>query len=159
MDTRSDDDLPLEPAIGFMRRLWRLNHALERLSSRMESSLGVTAQQRMIVRCVGKFPGITAGQLATQLHADPGTISTALARLERRGLVARRRDPRDKRRVALGLTAAGRALDRPAEGTVEAAVERLLATTDEASLRRTEQVLVALTDLLEDQRVGAAPHE
>lgn len=159
MDTRSDDDLPLEPAIGFMRRLWRLNHALERLSSRMESSLGVTAQQRMIVRCVGKFPGITAGQLATQLHADPGTISTALARLERRGLVARRRDPRDKRRVALGLTAAGRALDRPAEGTVEAAVERLLATTDEASLRRTEQVLVALTDLLEAQRVGAAPHE
>lgn len=55
---------PLGPALDFMRKVSALNHALERVSSHMERTLGVTAPQRLILRCVGKYPGITAGQLA-----------------------------------------------------------------------------------------------
>lgn len=69
---------------------------------------------------------MTAGQLASLLHVDPGTVSASLGRLEGKGLLERRRDPRDKRRTSLGLTAKGRALDHPAAGTVEDAVERPL---------------------------------
>ena len=71
-------DYPLGPELDFLRRLWRLSHALERVSSRMKRRLGVTAQQRMILRCVGKYPGLPAGQLAELLHLDPGTISASL---------------------------------------------------------------------------------
>jgi DNA-binding MarR family transcriptional regulator len=139
---------PLGPALDFLQRIWQLNHALEQLSSRMEKRLGVTAQQRLIVRCVGKFPGLTAGQLATLLHVDPGTVSASLSRLQRKGLVERRPDPRDRRRASLGLTAKGRALDRPADGTVEAAVERLLETTPERDLATMAKVVEQLTALL-----------
>ena len=122
-------EFPLGPALDFLQHLWHLNHALERLSSRMERRLGITAQQRLIIRCVGKFPGIAAGQLAALLHVDPGTVSAALRRLEEKELVMRRRDPGDSRRVALGLTAKGRLLDAPTAGTVEEAVDQLLATS------------------------------
>jgi DNA-binding MarR family transcriptional regulator len=142
---------PLAPALEFMRRLWQLNHALERVSSHMTRHVGITAQQRMILRFVGKYPGMTAGQLATQLHLDPGTISAALLRLERQELLRRRRDPRDKRRVMLELTPAGRRLDRPADGTVERAVERLLEAADASSLETAGEVLTALSRLLEAQ--------
>jgi MarR family transcriptional regulator, organic hydroperoxide resistance regulator len=74
-------EYPLGPALDFLQRLWRLNHALERLSSRMERQLGITAQQRLIIRCIGKYPGVGAGQLAALLHVDPGTVSAALNRL------------------------------------------------------------------------------
>jgi DNA-binding MarR family transcriptional regulator len=117
----------------------------------MEKQLGVTAQQRLIVRCIGKYPGLTAGQLAKLLHVDPGTVSAALNRLELKGLLERRRDPRDKRRASLGLTAKARKLDRPAQGTVEDAVERLLRSSSNADIEAAVKVIGQLTVLLSDE--------
>jgi DNA-binding MarR family transcriptional regulator len=153
--TLEKHDYPLGPALDFLRRLWRLNQALEKLSSSMEKRLGVTAQQRLLVRCIGKYPGLTAGRLAGLLFVDPGTVSAALNRLERSGLVERRRDPKDKRRASLGLTAKGRALDNPADGTVESAVERMLAqvapTDIEAMTRVTDVLTRQLLETASDQ--------
>jgi len=147
-EERRSADYPLGPALEFLERLWELDHALERLSSRMERTIGITAQQRLVVRCVGKYPGIAAGQLAAVLHVDPGTISAALGRLEEKGLIERRRDPRDKRRVTVGLTERGHALDRPAAGTVEHAVERLFAEIGDERVATTAAVLERLSALL-----------
>jgi len=129
----------------------QINHMLERVSREMETSSGITAQQRMIIQCVGKYPGMTASQLAAQFHLDAGTVSTALDRLERKGLVERRRGHRDRRRVTLGLTAAGRAIDREVTGTVENAVELLLKTATADEVACTRGLLRTLTDLLEGE--------
>lgn len=123
------DDFPLDAVLGFVADLWAVNHAIERTSKRMEAAIGVTAQQRILIRIVGRHPGISPGQLAGILSLDAGTISAAVRRLEERGLFQRRRDPRDKRRYALGLTASGRALDEPKKGTVEGAVAAMIAAT------------------------------
>jgi DNA-binding MarR family transcriptional regulator len=135
----------LGPALEFLQRLWALNHALEMLSNSMAVRLGVTAQQRLVIRCLGKYPGLSAGQLASLLHLDPGTISAALRRLETRKLVARKRDPDDHRRVFLSLTKKGCALDRGAPGTVENAVEHLLAGAKHRDIRTTVHILEQLT--------------
>lgn len=147
---------PLGPPLDFLRRLWRLDQSLERLSSRMEQRLGITAQQRLVVRCIGQFPGMTAGQLAGVLHVDPGTVSAALSRLEAKALVARRKDPHDNRRVALGLTAKGRSLDLPAMETAEDAAEELLATTPPSDLAKAISVIERFTSLLQRRSVVPA---
>ncbi len=122
-------DLPLDVGLTFLRELWALNHSLERTSKRMEFLLGVTARQRIVIRILGKYPGITAGQLSTLLRIDPGTLSAAIARLEARGWVERGRDIRDQRRVTIMLTAKGKALDTPSENTIENAVGIALSQT------------------------------
>lgn len=149
--------LRFSPALEFLRGLSRLNHALERASMRMEAKLGVTAQQRFILHCVGKYPGMTSGQLASIWHLDSGTVSTSLGRLERKGLLERRQDNRDKRRITLGLTAEGRVVhDAPIEGTVERAVERLLASSDAEEIEAARRVLDRLGELLaEETNAGA----
>lgn len=135
----------LGPALEFLQRLWALNHALEMLSTQMTVRLGVTAQQRLVVRCLGKYPGLSAGQLASLLHLDPGTISAALRRLEVKKLIARKRDPEDHRRAFLRLTKKGRVLDRGTPGTVENAVEHLLARVKPNEVRAAIHVLEQLT--------------
>jgi DNA-binding MarR family transcriptional regulator len=141
-------EFALAPNLDFMRSLWRLNHAFERLSRRMVATFGVTAQQRMLIRCVGKYPGMTATQLARHFHLDAGTVSTALARLERKGLLERRRAARDRRRLTLGLTAQGRSVDAVA-GTSERAYERLLNAVSADDIARSRQVLEAFSTLLD----------
>jgi DNA-binding MarR family transcriptional regulator len=156
MNATERHDYALGPALDFLRRLWRLNHALEKLSSRMDQKLGVTAQQRLVIRCVGKYPGVTGGQLASLLHIDPGTASATLKRLEEKGLIERRRDPRDKRRAALGLTAKGRAIDRPIEGTVEEAAKRLLDDATAEDVAGVAAILERFTSLLEAHHANDA---
>ena len=90
----------------------------------MNATIGVTAQQRLVIRCVGANPRVSAAELATALHLDPGTVSVTLARLARDGFVRRKRDPVDARRSTLELTVAGHAINRPSPGTVESAVDR-----------------------------------
>ncbi|MFO0726009.1 MAG: MarR family transcriptional regulator [Myxococcota bacterium] len=155
-------EYPLGPALDFLRRLWELNHAMERLSGSMERRIGVTAQQRLVLRCVGKYPGIPPGTLAMLLSVDPGTISATVGRLENKGLLERRSDPRDARRTALGLTERGRSLAEPTPGTVEGAVDKLIKRSRPEDLRVMGAVVSALTTLLgeELQRGDAniAPH-
>lgn len=152
-----DERSGLTPALEFLQGLWQLNHALEALSSRMEKSIGVTAQQRLIVRCVGRYPDISAGELAALLHVDPGTVSVSLKRLEKKALLERSPDPDDKRRTFLRLTKKGRALDAPSEGTVEDAVERLIEEQREHHVTSAKNVVARLTELLGQQmRDGCA---
>jgi DNA-binding MarR family transcriptional regulator len=143
---------PLGATLEFLQRLWRLDHALEKLSGRMDKRFGITAQQRFVIRCVGKYPGMTAGQLATVLHVDPGTVSSALKRLEDKRLIKRPRDPRDRRRVTLVLSAAGRALDKPAACTVEHAIEQLMAATKRRDLEAIQALIARLTDFVDAER-------
>lgn len=140
----AEPDFALGPSLDFLRGLWQLNHALESASKRMEATIGITAQQRLVLRCVGKYPGISAGNLATLLHVDPGTISASIKRLEKKGLVQRRRDPKDKRRVFLGLTEEGHQLDRPERQTIEAVVTTVLSKLGASDTEATQRVLQQL---------------
>jgi DNA-binding MarR family transcriptional regulator len=117
---------PLGPVLEFMRALWALDHAFQSASKRMEAVLGVTAPQRLVVRIVGRFPRISAGEVAEILHVHPSTLTGVLKRLESRGVIARTADPKDGRRALLSLTARGRELDQLRTGTVESAVRKVL---------------------------------
>jgi MarR family transcriptional regulator, organic hydroperoxide resistance regulator len=139
----------LGPVLDFMRTLWALNHAIEKTSKRMNAEFGVTVQQCTLLRIVGRFPGISAGHLASLLRVHPGTLSAAVNRLERRGLLERRRDPRDQRRVLLGLTAQGRALDIPAHDAVGDAVSAALKQLSPEQVHAARALLSVLIDQLE----------
>jgi DNA-binding MarR family transcriptional regulator len=132
-----------------MRVLLHVSHGIERVSLRMEAALGVTAQQRLVVRVVGRHPGITPGRLAEHLHLDPGTISALVRRLEGKGLIRRAPDPRDGRRIALGLTESGRALDRPQPGTVEEIFDQLVEAEEPETVHQVQALLTKLAARLE----------
>jgi DNA-binding MarR family transcriptional regulator len=134
--------LPVGDAIDFLRLIWAVDHALQRRSKSMAATLGITGPQRLVIRIIGRFPSIHARQLAAILHLHPSSLTAILKRLERRDLVRRWPDERDRRRWLLGLTRQGRALNRETPGTIEAAVQRLLKTTARHDLDVTRVVLV-----------------
>jgi DNA-binding MarR family transcriptional regulator len=139
---------PAAPSLGevldFMRLIWALHHALQQTSKRMKGAIGVTGPQRLVIRIVTRFPGIPAGQIAQFLHVHPSTLTGVLKRLERQGLIHRRPDPKDGRRAFLGITEKGKRIDAAGAGTVEAAVERLLARTSRSKLDGARAVLADL---------------
>jgi DNA-binding MarR family transcriptional regulator len=145
-------DRPSLPALGdvleFLRVVWSVDHALQRSSKRAEASTGVTGPQRLVIRIVGRFPGMSAGHLATLLHVHPGTLTGILKRLERQGFLRRRPDPRDGRRSLVGLTEKGRLFDLEADGAIEEAIQRVLQSTPPEKMQAAREVLESVVTSL-----------
>ncbi len=147
----------LGPVLDFMRVLWALDHRLQSTSKRMETTLGVTGPQRLVIRIVGQFPGISAGEAASILHIHPSTLTGVLRRLETRGALSRKADPEDARRALLFLTPHGQTLNRTRGGTVEAAVQRVLAKLPPGKLKDVREALVMLTQEVEREGSSRPP--
>lgn len=134
--------------LDFLRVIWAFDQALQRTSQRMEAELGVTAAQRMVVRIVGRFPGISAGELAEILHTHPSTVTGLLKRLATKKLITRKADPNDRRRVLVGLTEKGRGIDVETAGSVEAAIVEAFAQVDPKAIAGARAAMIAITHIL-----------
>jgi DNA-binding MarR family transcriptional regulator len=148
LHTRTD----LPDVLQFMQLLWAVAHGLESASKRMTGEIGVTGPQRLALRLVGLFPGLSAGDLAGILRVHPSTLTGVLQRLVAQRLVSRVDDPRDRRRAVLRLTRLGTRANTVTTGTVESAVAEALeglSVRDRSAARR---VLERLTHHLERPR-------
>jgi DNA-binding MarR family transcriptional regulator len=138
----------LPDVLDFMQCLWAVVQGVERSSKGMSASLGVTGPQRLVLRVVGLFPGVSAGDLAAVLHVHPSTLTGVLYRLRAQRMLLRSADAADRRRALLRLTAKGRRVNAKRGGTVEAAVAAALAQSSSAERAAAGLVLRRLAEHL-----------
>jgi DNA-binding MarR family transcriptional regulator len=150
--TESSRMLDLDPILDFMRLLWSVEHGLQSTSKRMEATLGITGPQRLVLRIVTEYPGLSAGELARIVHLHPSTITGILQRLLRKGLLRRERDRRDSRRIRLHARVAARGFVSASTVTVESAVTRALEDIPTHRVGHAREVLSAIADALTDER-------
>jgi homoprotocatechuate degradation regulator HpaR len=90
-----------------------LLQARERVLSHFRPILnanGVTEQQWRIVRALYERPSLEPREIVELCRISSPSMAGVLARMEELGLVARRRAPRDQRRVHVSLTPRARAM-------------------------------------------------
>ena len=146
----SDAMFPLDPVLDFLRLLWSIEHGLQRKSKRMEGEIGITGPQRLVLRIVGRFPGLSAGELAYIVRLHPSTITGILQRLVASGLLARERDPQDSRRARLRLKPRAVKYVRIAPGTVEQSVRQALNRVGAPNVRAARKVLAEVARRLNE---------
>jgi DNA-binding MarR family transcriptional regulator len=147
--TADPENLP--EVLQFMRLVWELVHSLDRASKRMTLELGVTGPQRLALRVVGLFPGISAGQLAHILHIHPSTLTGILQRLIEQRLVERTAAAGDRRRAQLRLTARGTKINQLTGGTVESAINAALKRSSARDRTATQRLVSAISAQLSQQ--------
>lgn len=150
------DDKQLGKTLDFLRSIWALDHALHARSKAMAKRSGLTGPQRLALRIIGKFPGISSGELARVLHVHPSTLTGVLQRLEQQGLVTRTRDKADGRRALFSLTRGGDRHAGPVEYSVEGAVKRLL---DRTKPQQADQARAIIMDLARELLEGTVAGE
>lgn len=79
------------------------------------AGLGLHVGQEMFLMRLWEGDGITASDLAGRCGVEASTVSNTLGRLERAGLVERRRDAADARSSRVYLTRRGRELQGPVQ--------------------------------------------
>ena len=149
----------------FQRDLMFLLHDVARLirvhADKRARAQGMTRAQWGILVWLERRPGLSQKELAELLEVEPITVARLIDRLEARGRVERRPDPKDRRIWRLHLSAAA----YPMLGEIDRqrTLLRGLATAglDEASLETmTEALLTMKTTLTQDQHARRfAPEE
>lgn len=114
----SNDPLSLANQLCFA--VYSTAHAFNRVYKPLLQELGLTYPQYLTLLVLWEEDEQTVKALGERLCLDSGTLTPLLKRLERAGLVQRRRDPADERLVRIALTEQGRALRARAEALPKA---------------------------------------
>ncbi len=94
----------------------------------------------------------TASDMAATLDLDAGYLSRLLQSFKRRGFIAARPDPDDRRRTRLALTATGRKAFAPLDRKANDAVASMLAPLGAARRKRVVDAMHTIRDSLEPAR-------
>lgn len=122
--------------------LHRAANRMVRLHKPILEPLGLTFPQYLVMLELVDDAPQTVGALGARLDMDTGTITPLLKRMDAAGLVTRTRDLGDERRVLVGLTAKGRALEGKIRGVTDKIKSACQLTDDGVDeLRRTLDVL------------------
>lgn len=95
---------------GLLYDLFAFSSRLDDARSRFARYIGLTPPQYMTLIIVGRDQdggGISVSQVAAKLHLSGAFVTSEINKLVRLGLVDKRPDPDDRRRVRLTVTAAG----------------------------------------------------
>lgn len=85
----------------------QISRAVELNSRQSFEQFGLTLPQLAVLREAARAPDGSIGDVARALRLSQPTVTGILDRLERRGLVSRTRDARDRRTVHVSPTVAG----------------------------------------------------
>jgi DNA-binding MarR family transcriptional regulator len=139
---------PVEVAGRLRPVLLKLNRELRRETA----AFGVTGGQAALLGLIHKSPGIGVRGLAARERIAPASMSVAVARLEKAGLVRRTADPLDGRRQALSVTEKGEGTLRTVRTRRTAWLASRLQRLPPEQLVAVSGALDALAELLEDDR-------
>jgi DNA-binding MarR family transcriptional regulator len=117
---------------------------------------GVTLRQTVLLAAIAEEEGASQSDLVRATGVDRSTLAEMMARMEKKGLIARHGAAGDKRAKSVKLTAEGRArLDAalPAIRRVDEALLRALPANKRSSFKSTLSALADAAERVHDQEV------
>jgi DNA-binding MarR family transcriptional regulator len=137
--------------------LKRLGFAAKEQALRAYESTGLSPYHHAILVALDEDTHETQGAIADALGYDRGQLVGLLDELEERGLVERRRDPSDRRRQLVNMTADGRKALNRLRGISERLENDLLSPLDPVERRKLHALLLRLAEQHLPHCAGALP--
>lgn len=97
-------------ALDLYIKLMRAAQAVSERAHRHLAEAGLTVSQFAVLEALHHLGPLAQRDLCTKLLLSGGNMTVVVRNLERRGLVSRARDPRNRRLMIVDLTPAGRRL-------------------------------------------------
>lgn len=136
----------------------KIVRAVDLHSKRLFESHGLTGPQLATLQEASRLAPATPTALARAVHLSQGTVTGILHRLERAGLIARRRSEIDQRAVIVEVTAAGRRLLGAAPSLLQDRFRAELSRLEEWERLMILSTLHRVAGLMGAESIDAAPH-
>ncbi|MGW4535911.1 MarR family winged helix-turn-helix transcriptional regulator [Nocardia sp. NPDC004340] len=102
-------------------------YALGKLHKAMHAELGTPLREHWVLTYLAEHAEPSQQEMANVLEIDRSEVVRLIDSLEKAGLVTRNRDPEDRRKYRLAITAAGNRVRAETDARIAAATDVLLA--------------------------------
>lgn len=127
---------------------WRLNYIANFYTVpfylALEHKLGISRPEYVVLFCVTQNHDTTAQEIVSASGRPKNTLSMAIAKLERKGLIVRNRNKDDARRMELRPTAAGSAMYRKILPLLQDRERRMLQVLTAAERKQFDALLLKI---------------
>jgi DNA-binding MarR family transcriptional regulator len=152
-----EDEQPLASSVGYQLRT--THRAAQRSLQAVIEPHGVTLGMWYFLRVLWQEDGLTQRELSRRIGTMEPTTLTAIASMEKSGLVLRERDAVDRRKLHIRLTPKGQALKALLLPLASGVVEKAMAGFSEADRQRFLGYLAAIQHNLSDLPVAVGQVE
>lgn len=142
---------------SILRSLRRITRAIDLYSKQLASSHRLTGPQLVCLRVLSQHELMSPSELSNQVSLSQATVTGILDRLARQDLVSRQRSSKDRRRVELRLTQAGKKLAETAPMPLHQRFAQELDQLPPEQQARIDQVLAQVVEMMEAEALDAAP--
>jgi len=122
-----------------------------RIAERALSPAGLTYAQFGVLVAVGERDARTQHELAERLETDSNTVMVVCNSLERKGLVSRAADPRDRRVRRVSMTIQGRRVLVQARGIIEGLYRPMAAAIPQGEIEKALPALARVYAYLKEK--------
>lgn len=149
----NDDVLALERFLPY--RLSVLTNTVSRALARVyQDRFGLSIPQWRVMAALGRFPGLSANEVAEKTAMDKVTVSRAVSGMLDRDLLTRETDSTDRRRASLRLSPAGTAIYAEIVPVARDYERRLAGVLSETEKEALDSLLDKLTERSHDLAAG-----
>jgi DNA-binding MarR family transcriptional regulator len=124
-----------------------LKRLVDCLAEMHQTKFGITINGWKVMSVVGRFAPLAAVEVGQFVSLEPDRVTRTVDVLVKQGIVARRQDKQDRRRISLSLTAKGRRIQEQIERVRYALEYEFLSVLDDTEL----ETLYRILDKLEPQ--------
>lgn len=101
------DDKSAQCSKELLIGLRKITQAIDLHSRYLLKTLGITSPQLVILHELSHFESLSVSELSKFVSLSQGTVTEILIRLEKKGLIKRRKSEEDKRRSLISITQNG----------------------------------------------------
>ena len=137
--------------------LRRIVRAIDQHSRRLAQDFGLTGPQLVMLRELVRSGEMHVAELAENISLSHATVTDILNRLEKRGLVSRKRSLTDRRRIMVTATRRATALISQSPPLLQETFSHQLAKLQDWELTQTLSVLQRVALMMGASQVDASP--
>ena len=143
--------------IRILKSLRRIIRASAIHSRKLDHDFKITAPQMTCLYSLANYTDMTQSELSKEVNLSISTVNGVVDRLERKGLVVRDRDTKDRRKVFVRLTDAGRELIKDAPCLLQARLSESLRSLPELEQAAIVLSLERIVELMDAQDLDVSP--
>ena len=143
--------------LRILQSLRRIIRAVDIHSHKLALLHDITGPQLGCLLVVKENGPLTSGNIAKKVYLSPSTVVGIIDRLEKKELVVRNRDRKDRRQVYVSITQKGEKLIADTPSLLQDTLTKALVELPELEQVSITMALEKLTELMEARHIDAAP--
>lgn len=138
----------LNDSVKVAKLFQEVMHLFKHNMSKVFEDIGMTAPQIMVIRILSKEKTLKITELSTKLSLSNSTVSGIIDRLEKQGMVERKRSEKDKRVVHVSIAADFKEMHQIFEKRLEERTTKIMNKATPEELAKIFEGLEALKTLI-----------